>query len=1687
MSTLERCLSFLLTSLLFSTAAAAQCGLIVNAGEDVFICNDALPYELAGVAAGAELLGTAWSPASAVTDPGSLVTDFTADTTTVLTLTGFTINEADNLLVNPEFTDGDMGFTTEYLFAPGGAFGPLSDERTYMVSTNAGLTHNNFAACEDHTPGPGGQMMVVNGATTPNENVYCQVVTVIPNTTYGLRAWVTSVISENPAQLQFSVNGALVGNVFSPSSATCSWAQFDDRWASGSATSAEICIVNQNTQGSGNDFALDDLFFGPVCEQRDELTITVGPPLSLIPPTEVVIPCDFGPEGFPLNVAGANTGPNYTHLWFAPFGGIVSGADSATVLVDRTGVYIYGLTYTDGENSCGAGTIVTVVDNEDLPTAVAEAPQSISCTVDEVLVLGQNSSNAPQFSYLWTTVDGNIVTFPDRINIRVNAAGTYVLTVTGPGDCVAVDSVTVLGSADLPVASIDAPERFGCSDATVVLDASASDSGPDLSATWITSDGTIAGQTSEYTIIAGSPGTYTFRLTNNATGCSTTQSITVGPAENTAVAAIEAPAPLDCTTGLTELSAMGSTAAPGTTYQWSTSDGMLSGPTDASTTMAAAAGTYTLLVTDANGCTATATTVVIGTVFNPTLTLSTPQLFTCDLAQIRLQATLTPAETVSYRWRTSDGNIVSDSTTAAPLIDRAGTYMLTVTDLNTGCTASETIAVAGVTNLPVAVANPDSTLTCRAPTLVLSTAGSSTGALFTDRFENADGTPLSSSIVSEAGVYILRVINTENNCAATDTVRVSVDTVAPLIDLAISTPMLTCTDPLTVISTLTPAPNYTYEWEGLSTADSLTVGSPGTYNLRVTDQNNGCVSTAAATITADQTPPAVSIDPPAELNCTRLTVGLNGMSDDPVNTAIWMGDAGVVSADLTTTVSAPGRYQLTVVNPANGCVDSAEVVVTQDLSPAVATISGADTLNCVRTSLELTAVTSGQGYTWSTGGGNITTPLTRSNITVDQSGVYYLTATNPASTCTALDSVEIIQNATPPVNTLADEQVVLTCTDTVFLLSGAPVRNPDFTYNWSVPTGNTVEGSSGPMIPADSPGHFVLTIINLENNCRTVDSTTVLEDITTPVARISAPDTLTCDQPVVTLVGGNALAEPALINWFGPGGALSNTDTLLVTDPGVYRLTLRNAASGCVDSAEVAVSLDTIAPSATIAGADILDCLTENIQLQVPVAERNDRFRYTWTGEGAGAGDGEEAVFGVTQGGDYSLLIRDTVNGCTQQLSVAVEQDTVVPTLQLPTQDTLNCLVAEVTGAAIANGAPGRDFRYTWTTADGTITTGAATPSVTVAAAGIYSLEVTDPVNNCRSMGSWVVLSDFDQPEVEVPTMIETSFCGGMTQAINLEADAEYTYNWQSRGAPILTNAGQSITVDAPGFYDVTITDAANGCADSYSVEITEDDLTNFTVQVVQPNCNSATGRLRLLGTEGGMTPYLLSADSGATFLPVEEVLELDPGDYGVVLQDANGCEVAQSVNIEEVFQLEVALPREITIRRGDSVQLEILDNLPSTSSLIVDSVVWSPAIGLNCSNCPSPLARPFSSRSYSAEVFTSDGCSARTGVDIIVDERETVYFPTAFSPNGDGQNDRFHPLAARGRVSEVRDFRVFDRWGSLVFEAARLGVNDPAAGWDGLVGGRAVASGVYVYSAVVVFSGGGEGVVYSGEVVLLR
>lgn len=189
-------------------------------------------------------------------------------------LTG--ILEGPNVVANGDFEAGDTLFNSGYSFNAN-----LWDGGNYFIGYDASTCHNNFLTWFDHTSGSG-KYMIVNGATTAGVNIWSQSVGVTSHTDYTFSVWVCNVSQVNAnnerPDLKFTVNGTEIGNVVLDTSYTGHWTRYYQVWNSGNTTTANLAIVNQNTNYGGNDFGIDDIEFRPVehCPYIDTICVRVA-------------------------------------------------------------------------------------------------------------------------------------------------------------------------------------------------------------------------------------------------------------------------------------------------------------------------------------------------------------------------------------------------------------------------------------------------------------------------------------------------------------------------------------------------------------------------------------------------------------------------------------------------------------------------------------------------------------------------------------------------------------------------------------------------------------------------------------------------------------------------------------------------------------------------------------------------------------------------------------------------------------------------------------------------------------------------------------------------------------------------------------------------------------------------------------------------------------------------------------------------------------------------------------------------------------------------------------------------------------------------------------------------------------------------------------------------------------------
>lgn len=435
----KKVLGVILAVLAWNTAES-QCGQypVLNLGNDTLLCQG--QSLTLNVPSGYDF--AQWNIA-----PGNQQTvTITSPTTVVLNVQNY---GATNLVVNGDFEAGNSGFTSAYGPPTGGTYGPLSSAGQYTIITSPSLGHNHFAVCSDHTSTGPGNMFVANGADIPNTIVWQQTVTVSPNTTYNFSAWVSQVkTGDLPLpQLQFSVNGTLLGSVFSPVDLACEWQQFFQTWNSGASTSATITIVNQNIEESGNDFAMDDISFMEICAQSDTLVVTYDS--NTIDAGTNIAFCQNEPETVTATANFAN--PSFT--W-------ETGATTPTITPASSGWYTVSAISPSGSGCVLRDSVQ--VNITPMPwnfDTVAQMPSDCGINNGAVYVLMEGTFNGFQPVYTWNGPGANN---PNQINASVwtdLSPGWYYIDVESNG-CHRNDSILVT-PLNPPVANLSATPTSG--------------------------------------------------------------------------------------------------------------------------------------------------------------------------------------------------------------------------------------------------------------------------------------------------------------------------------------------------------------------------------------------------------------------------------------------------------------------------------------------------------------------------------------------------------------------------------------------------------------------------------------------------------------------------------------------------------------------------------------------------------------------------------------------------------------------------------------------------------------------------------------------------------------------------------------------------------------------------------------------------------------------------------------------------------------------------------------------------------------------------------------------------------------------------------------------------------------------------------------------------------------------------
>jgi large repetitive protein len=1449
------------------------------------------------------------------------------------------------------------------------------------------------------------------------------------------------------------------------------------------------------------------------CTASATVTITQPTALTLSAVPDNPTSCFGAFDGGATATAGGGVAPyNYAFDAQSP-----SSNPSVTNLGGLPAPHIVVVT---DANLCTQSTTVIIAEPAVLAVTIAPAA-AITCFgyTDGGATATPTGGNAP-YNYNW---DNGFDITPSPSGF---AAGTHTVVVTDNKGCIASASIFINQPTQLAATALQtAPITCnGLLNGQAIANATGGTPLPN-GYSYLWDNGNVSQAPNNL-----DDGIHTVRVTDGG-GCIVVASVDI--TEPTLLVATATSTPVRCfggNTGTATVSGTGGTTSPPYTYVWS---GVRAQISPAATDLTA--GTYTVTLTDGNGCSAIATVDVI----QPSaIVLTTTQTNVACYGDLSGSATVTASggtqtSNYSYLW----SGVAQPFATATGMGD--GTYTVTVTDGNNCETTTSVTITEPLLLIPNASATPILCNGAQNGLVSASPLGGSPPYAYAWNTPNSDITPGVSDLAS--GVYNI-VITDANGCSKSQEVVVQEPAV---LSLSLAVTNVNCANDNTGSISVTVAggtePYTTYAWSGAAASQNTptaTLLTAGIYTVTVTDANS-CSKTISASISE---PSAMTLQ--LYQTSTKCNLGSDGSA-----TALPGGASGgytynwsdvLAQTDSVATNLTAGLYTCTVTD-ALGCTLVGNVTVQEPTALNIVmsmTPVRCDAENTGTATATVTGGSSGIGggynYVWTGAAASQGTPT----VTNLPFGTYFVTVVD-ANGCYASSSVEVTTltgivatTTTTPVSCFAKNDG----TATVTASGGTGV----FVYDWntSVPTATAT---------ADHliAGTYIVTVTD-ERNCTA-----------TSVATVAQPDLLLLTNTSTTPVkckGGSDGAATVLPQ----GGNPNYTYTWSTTDPfnetasllpvGTYNVVVTDT-KGCSTQTNVTITEPASAVSTGFTfteprcngGADA----TATALPGGGTITATEGYTFLWN-------NGQTTQTAVNLSAGNHIVVVSDKNGCTASTLVTILQPDVI-TVIAPSLVPPSCYNGRdgMARALAAGGVPGggsSGYTYLWGTVppragaliDGlfggnsytvtatdanqctgtgvftipnrtpmalttsstpaacfgngsgsaTVTATGATPAYTYLwsnnttqqtanglSAGVYKVTVTDS-KTCSTIASVTVVQG---STLSIRSTSKAVRCFGETNgvatAIPTGGAPTYTYVWSSGGG---TTATQSNLPQ--GTYTVTITDA-NRCTITTAIPVFQPAQLNAVATPTDLLCYAnLTGKIHIDAT-GGTLPYKYTFNTGLVPSPNPDLVGIRAGTYNVTVRDVNGCTATTQTTINE--------PQELKVDAGSDGRIEYEKTITLTASsndlMAVYSWTASPVdANLITPNQQSIIVSPVMDTYYYVTATNPlTGCTASDRVQVTVNATRRVFVATAFSPNGDNANDMMYVQGGPG-TTKVRSFQIFNRWGEAVFASKDTAPNVPALGWDGKYKGEVVDPAVFIWTAEIEFIDG-QVLLYKGDFSVLK
>lgn len=849
--------------------------------------------------------------------------------------------------------------------------------------------------------------------------------------------------------------------------------------------------------------------------------------------------------------------------------------------------------------------------------------------------------------------------------------------------------------------------------------------------------------------------------------------------------------------------------------------------------------------------------------------------------------------------------------------------------------------------------------------------------------------------------------------------------------------------------------NGTYSWSpgtnlNTTTGTTVTANPPGTITYTVTSNTPaGCPITKDVTVNVNPLPAAPSASVTAQPTCTTPagTITITAPTGAGLEYSI---NGTTYQPGLTFTGLTPGIYNVTVRNTTTGCTSAATALTVNAVPtpPAAPTATVTAQPTCIVTTGTITVTApTGAGLQYSIGGPYQASPV----FTGLAPGPYNVTVQD-AGGCTSAATILTV-NGLPPTPPAP----------TVTVTAQPTCSTPTGSITITAPTGAGILYSIGgpfqasPVFTGLTQNVYNVTVQNAPGCISMGTSVSINAAPATPAAptaTVSAQPTCTTPTGTITITAPTGAGLQYSI-----GGPYQASPVFTGLAPGLYNVTVESAP-GCVSAATTltvnAAPVVPATPTASVTAQPTCSTPTGTITVAAPTGAG---LQYS-----IGGPYQSSPVFTGLAQGPYVITVQNAA-GCISAITMltinAAPTAPAAPTAGVTTQPTCTTPTGTITVSA-PTGA-GLEYSINGTTYQASTTFSNVAP-------GAYGVTVRNTATGCISTATMVTVdAPPTLPAAPAGSVTTQPSCTSPGGEITITAPLGANYEYSLSGAPY--QASPVFSNLAPGNYFVTVRNVISGCI-SPQLPLTVNNNPvrpqQPVVTTVQPGCTLSAGSITVTSPLGAGLEY---STDGNVYQTSPVFSALPEGTYLIRVRNTAGC----------VSPITAVIILDAVTEPAKPVVTTVQPKCPK----LTGSITISAPVGANLEYSINGISYQASNffdniaggnYSVTARITGTTCVSAVTGVTILtlspqqceIPTGTDIYFPSAFTPNGDNVNDGFGP-GPKSNLGTVTNYslRVFNRYGEMVFTS-----NNPLQQWNGSYKGKMLANNSYTWVAKYSFAG---------------